>query len=47
MAAINEVASFWMEGALRTLDAFRTGFGIPMADPPPALRTLAQALELG
>src|SRR5882757_8917434 len=36
MAAINEVASFWMEGALRTLDAFRTGFGIPMADPPPA-----------
>ncbi|MDO8432355.1 MAG: alpha/beta fold hydrolase [Candidatus Binatus sp.] len=35
MAAISEVASFWMEGALRTLDAFRTGFGIPMADPPP------------
>ena len=36
MAAINEVASFWMEGALRTLDAFRTGFGMPMSDPPPA-----------
>jgi polyhydroxyalkanoate synthase len=36
MSAISEVASYWMEGALRTLDAFRSGFGIPMEDPPPA-----------
>jgi polyhydroxyalkanoate synthase len=35
MSAISEVASHWMEGALRTLDAFRTGFGAPMDDPPP------------
>ncbi len=35
MSAISQVASFWMEGALRSLDAFRSGFGIPMADPAP------------
>ncbi len=35
MSAISEVASYWMEGALRTLDAFRTGFGATMDDPPP------------
>jgi polyhydroxyalkanoate synthase len=36
MSAISEVASFWMEGAMRTIDAFRNGFGIPMDDPDPA-----------
>src|SRR5260370_13453773 len=35
MSAISEVASFWMEGAMRTIDAFRNGFGIPMDDPEP------------
>jgi polyhydroxyalkanoate synthase len=35
MSAISEVASYWVEGALRTLDAFRTGFGQSMDDPPP------------
>ena len=36
MSAISEVASFWMEGAMRTIDAFRNGFGITMDDPEPA-----------
>ncbi|HUA34708.1 MAG TPA: alpha/beta fold hydrolase [Candidatus Binataceae bacterium] len=36
MSAISAVASFWMEGAMRTLDAVRAGFGIPMDDPEPA-----------
>ncbi len=36
MSAISEVASFWMEGAMRTIDAFRNGFGISMDDPEPA-----------
>src|SRR5215469_4825317 len=36
MSAISSVASFWMEGAMRTLDSVRTGFGIPMEDPEPA-----------
>jgi polyhydroxyalkanoate synthase subunit PhaC len=36
MSAISAVASFWMEGAMRTLDAVRNGFGIPMDDPEPA-----------
>src|SRR5260370_6827905 len=35
MEAISEVASFWMEGAMRTIDAFRNGFGTPMDDPEP------------
>ena len=35
MSAISEVASFWMEGAMRTIDAFRNGFGITMDDPEP------------
>jgi hypothetical protein len=39
MSAINEIASLWMEGTMRTLDAFRTGFGATMDDPPPATRT--------
>ena len=36
MSAISQVASFWMEGAIRSLDAFRTGFGTAMDDPPAA-----------
>ena len=36
MSAISEVASFWMEGAMRTIDAFRNGFGMTMDDPEPA-----------
>src|ERR1700720_2884322 len=39
MSAINEIASLWMEGTIRTLDAFRTGFGATMDDPPPATRS--------
>jgi len=36
MSAISEVASFWVEGAMRTIDAFRNGFGTSMDDPEPA-----------
>lgn len=36
MSAISEIASFWMEGAMRTIDAFRGGFGTSMDDPEPA-----------
>ena len=36
MSAISEVASFWLEGAMRTIDAFRNGFGTTMDDPEPA-----------
>ena len=39
MSAFNEIASLWMEGTMRTLDAFRTGFGATMDDPPPATRS--------
>jgi polyhydroxyalkanoate synthase subunit PhaC len=39
MSAINEIASLWMEGTIRTLDAFRSGFGATMDDPPPATRS--------
>ena len=39
MSAINEIASLWMEGTMRTLEAFRTGFGATMDDPPPATRS--------
>jgi polyhydroxyalkanoate synthase subunit PhaC len=39
MSAINEIASLWMDGTMRTLDAFRTGFGATMSDPPPATRS--------
>jgi len=39
MSAINEIASLWMEGTLRTLDAVRAGFGATMDDPPPATRS--------
>ena len=39
MSAISEIASLWMEGTMRTLDAFRTGFGTTMDDPPPATRS--------
>lgn len=35
MSAISEVASLWMEGAMRTIDAFHNGFGVPMDDPEP------------
>ncbi len=35
MSAISAIASNWMEGTLRTLDAFRTGFGAAMDDPAP------------
>jgi polyhydroxyalkanoate synthase subunit PhaC len=35
MSSINEISSLWMEGAMRTLDAFRTGFCATMDDPPP------------
>lgn len=39
MSAINEIASLWMEGTIRTLDAMRIGFGAMMDDPPPATRS--------
>src|SRR5271163_1203011 len=39
MSAINEIASLWMEGTMRTLDAFRSGFGATMDDPTPATRS--------
>ncbi len=34
MSVVSEVAGFWGEGALRTLNAFRRGFGAPINDPP-------------
>ncbi len=36
MSAISSIAGFWMEGAIRTLDAFATGFGSKGNDPAPA-----------
>src|SRR6266852_6197982 len=35
MSAISEIASYWMEGAMRTIDAYRNGFGASMDDPEP------------
>jgi poly[(R)-3-hydroxyalkanoate] polymerase subunit PhaC len=35
MSTISSVGGYWLEGALRTLDALRTGFGVPMDDPEP------------
>ena len=45
MSAINEIASLWMEGTMRTLDAFRTGFGATMDDPPPAKPTATRTQQ--
>jgi polyhydroxyalkanoate synthase subunit PhaC len=35
MPLLSEVAGFWMEGAMRMLEAFGQGYGSPEADPPP------------
>ncbi|HKV53187.1 MAG TPA: alpha/beta fold hydrolase [Candidatus Binataceae bacterium] len=35
MSLLNEIAGFWMEGAVRTLEAFGKGFGSPASDPAP------------
>jgi len=35
MPLLNEVAGYWMQGALRTLEAFGRGYGSPATDPPP------------
>jgi polyhydroxyalkanoate synthase len=32
---LNDLTSYWIEGAVRTLDAFGRGFGSPESDPPP------------
>jgi polyhydroxyalkanoate synthase len=34
VSVVSEVVGFWGEGALRTLNAFRHGFGAPQNDPP-------------
>jgi polyhydroxyalkanoate synthase len=34
VSVVSEIAGFWGEGALRTLNAFRRGFGAPENDPP-------------
>ena len=34
MSVISEVAGHWANGALRTLNAFRNGYGAPENDPP-------------
>lgn len=34
MPLLNEVASFWMEGAMRMFEAFSQGYGTPETDPP-------------
>ena len=39
MSAFNDIASLWMEGTMRTLDAFRSGFGATMDDPLPVTRS--------
>jgi polyhydroxyalkanoate synthase subunit PhaC len=35
MSLLSDVASFWMEGTMRTLEAFGQGYGSPQTDPPP------------
>ena len=34
MSVISEVAGYWANGALRSLNAFRNGYGAPENDPP-------------
>jgi hypothetical protein len=34
MSLLSDVASFWIEGAMRTLEAFGQGYGSPQTDPP-------------
>lgn len=36
MSAISEIGGHWMDGAIRTLDAIKNGFGVPAQDPPAA-----------
>jgi polyhydroxyalkanoate synthase subunit PhaC len=36
MPLLSEVAGFWMEGAMRALEAFGQGYGSPQTDPPAA-----------
>ena len=34
MSLLSDVAGFWIEGAMRTLEAFGQGYGSPQTDPP-------------
>jgi polyhydroxyalkanoate synthase subunit PhaC len=34
MSLLGDVAGFWLEGAMRTFEAFAEGFGSPQTDPP-------------
>jgi polyhydroxyalkanoate synthase subunit PhaC len=35
MPLLNDIAGYWLEGTIRTLEAFGQGFGSPATDPPP------------
>jgi polyhydroxyalkanoate synthase len=35
MPLLNDVATYWFDGAMRTLEAFGRGYGSPDTDPPP------------
>jgi polyhydroxyalkanoate synthase subunit PhaC len=35
MSLLSDVAGYWMEGAMRTLEAFGQGYGSPLTDPAP------------
>jgi polyhydroxyalkanoate synthase len=35
MPLLSDVAGYWMQGAMRTLEAFGHGYGSPATDPPP------------
>jgi polyhydroxyalkanoate synthase len=34
MPLLNDIAGYWLEGTIRTLEAFGQGFGSPTTDPP-------------
>jgi len=34
MSLLSDIAGFWMEGTMRTLEAFSQGYGSPETDPP-------------
>jgi polyhydroxyalkanoate synthase len=34
MSLLSDIAAFWMEGTVRTLEAFGQGYGSPRTDPP-------------
>ena len=35
MPLLSEIAGYWFDGTMRTLEAFGRGFGSPQTDPAP------------